>query len=170
MLRPNNSSKLATMTSTTKENEANSVQVTSLFERIGGEEFIEAAVEEYNTRVHSDPDLARFFEGVDNRRLKRHERRFFTMAFSGKLPANVGQRLMRAHERLFVDMGLNAKHFDAVIYRHFVDTLKHLDVDAELVEESLAVLSPLRPVFEEGYQRHYVSKSTETEKEEEKKD
>lgn len=147
-----------------------STTTSSLFDRMGGDDAIHAAVEEYNYRVRHDKELEKFFVGTNAEFLKRHERRFFTMAFSGRLPGHVHKVLMERHRRLF-DMGLNEHHFDLVIFKHMVDSLKHLNVQQDFIDEAIAVLAPLRPVFEDGYKLYYENnEEKEKEEEEEKKD
>jgi hypothetical protein len=55
----------------------------------------------------------------------------------------------KAHSRLFATMGLNETHFDRVAV-HFVESLKYLNVDQSLIDEAVAIIGPLRSVFEDG--------------------
>jgi len=94
----------------------------TLFENIGGDATLEAAIEDFYCHVVVDPILSPFFEGINMGRLKNHQRRFFEMAFT-RIPAiiDVSKVLIEKHAHLFDD-SLNEKHFDKV-FRHFVDTL-----------------------------------------------
>lgn len=62
---------------------------------------------------------------------------------------DVREFLLQKHSRLFNNMGLNETHFDRVAV-HFVAALKHLNVDQNLIDEAVAIIGPLRSVFEEG--------------------
>jgi hypothetical protein len=57
--------------------------------------------------------------------------------------------MLETHSRLFVTMGLNETHFDRVAV-HFVGALTHLNVNQALIDEAVAVIGPLRSVFEAG--------------------
>lgn len=55
--------------------------------------------------------------------------------------------------RLFVDMGLTEIHFDMVAM-HLVASLQHLGVCQELIDEVVAVVGPLRPIFLDAAQTY----------------
>ena len=69
-----------------------------------------------------------------------------TMAFGGT-KAYSGRTMAAAHSRLIRDHGLNASHFDLVA-GHLVSSLQDLSVAPELIQEVVAVVGPLRSVFE----------------------
>ena len=121
----------------------------TLFENIGGDATLEAAIEDFYCHVVVDPILSPFFEGINMGRLKNHQRRFFEMAFT-RIPAiiDVSKVLIEKHAHLFDD-SLNEKHFDKV-FRHFVDTLEHLGIPAEMIANAKDIVGPLRSVFTEG--------------------
>mmetsp|Transcript_13624 Transcript_13624/g.18707 ORF Transcript_13624/g.18707 Transcript_13624/m.18707 type:complete len:432 (-) Transcript_13624:147-1442(-) len=137
--------------------------MTTLLERVGGEPALEAAVDEFYVRVVSDKSLEHFFNGITIENLKEHQRKFLRMAFT-KIPEsiNVEEFMYGKHERLFL-MGLNGAHFDSVA-THFVETLQHLGVKQELIDEAVGIIAPLRGIFEGGEE-----KAKKTQEEEEKK-
>ena len=53
----------------------------SLYERIGGEAAVSAAVEKFYEKVLSDDRVKHFFEGVDMRKQTHHQKMFLTYAF-----------------------------------------------------------------------------------------
>lgn len=122
---------------------------TTLLGKLGGAAAVRAAVEELYTRLLADPETAVFFEDINMAWLKQHQIDFMKIAFS-QVPEdlNVPAYMKEKHASLF-DKGLNANHFDAVA-THFVGALKDLNVDPKLVDEAVAVIGPLRSVFEEG--------------------
>lgn len=65
---------------------------------------------------------------------------------------DVFSSMARKHERFFA-MGLNEKHFDSVA-GHLVSTLDELQVMREHIDEIVAIVAPLRTVFEEGAKQH----------------
>ena len=126
-----------------------SVEKPFLLERIGGEPALEAAVNEFYKRLVVDEKLSLFFDGVDVESLKDHQRKFLRLAFT-KIPesVDVGALLLEKHQRLF-KMGCNEEHFD-IVAGHFVETLQHLGVPKDLIDEAVAIVVPLRPIFVKG--------------------
>lgn len=57
--------------------------VPTMFERLGGVMSIDAAVDTFYERVVGDAELAPFFDRVDLRRLRAHQRAFLAMALGG---------------------------------------------------------------------------------------
>jgi hemoglobin len=119
-----------------------------LLDRIGGEGALELAVEKFYEKNVAHDDVARFFEGVDMKLLKAHQFKFMKLAFT-EIPegVDVAGMLVKGHSRLW-DMGLNEKHFD-VIATNLVETMQELGVAADVIDDAVAVVGPLRSVFEE---------------------
>jgi len=119
----------------------------TLYDRLGGEAAVAAAVHEFYLRVLDDEVLAPFFDGVAVPLLKNHQRRFFKIAFT-RIPYDLDVvRLIRdKHRRLFDEKGLSEVHFDRVA-GHLVATLQHLGVPQNLVDEAAAIVLPLRVAF-----------------------
>lgn len=120
-----------------------------LFDRLGGEPAIEAAVDEFYKRLVADEELAKFFEGIELSALKSHQRKFMKVAFT-EIPEDldVEQLMFKKHYTLFAK-GLNETHFDLVA-GHFVGTLESLGVDSSLINEAVGIIGSLRGVFEKG--------------------
>ena len=111
---------------------------TSLFERIGGEAAVEAAVGLFYDKVLSDETLAPFFDGIDMDRQRGMQRDFMSMAFGG--PSNYTGRDLRAAHAPLVAKGLNESHFNNVA-GHLQATLEELGVSAELLEEVMKTVA-----------------------------
>ena len=56
---------------------------TPLYERIGGREAIEAAIEAFYERVLDDDRIRQYFDGIDMERLKRRQKTFFEYGTGG---------------------------------------------------------------------------------------
>lgn len=113
----------------------------SLFNRLGGEAAVNAAVDIFYRKVLNDNRINRFFDSSDMDKQIAKQRAFLTMAFGG--PNNyTGKDMRTAHAKL-VEMGLNASHFDAVM-EHLGDTLKELNVPQELIAETAAIAESTR--------------------------
>lgn len=116
-------------------------QTPSLFERLGGEAAIEAAVVGFYERVMSDETLAPFFDGLDMGAQIKKQIAFMTMAFAG--PSRyTGRDLRTAHAKL-VARGLNDGHFDA-IQIHLRETLEDLAVDGSTISEVAGIVETTR--------------------------
>jgi hemoglobin len=106
--------------------------MSTLYEQLGGQAAVDAAVDIFYRKVLSDDRISRFFEDVDMDRQAAKQKAFLTMVFGG--PANyTGKDMRAAHERL-VARGLNDGHFDAVV-ENLAATLKELGVgDAQIAQ------------------------------------
>ncbi len=120
----------------------------SLFERIGGEAAVNAAVDIFYRKVLADTRVTQFFEGVDMEKQAAKQKAFLTMAFGG--PHNyTGEDMRKGHARL-VENGLNSGHFD-VIMEHLGATLTELKVPADLIGEAAAIAESTRTDVLAGY-------------------
>ena len=113
----------------------------SLYERLGGEAAIDAAVEIFYQKLLADDQINGFFEGVDVERQAAKQRAFLTYAFGG--PNRYTGRTMRAAHAKPVAAGLDDTHFDAVV-EHLAATLRQLGVAADLTEEVVAIAASTR--------------------------
>ena len=114
----------------------------SLFERIGGEAAVNAAVDVFYGKVLADERIKHFFDDVNMEAQHKHQKRFLTYAFGGA-PTYSGRSLRMTHERLVKEMGLTDKHFDAVI-ENLGATLQELGVPADLIGEAAAIAESTR--------------------------
>ena len=110
----------------------------SLYERIGGEAAVGAAVDLFYSKVLADQKISHFFDDVDMDNQRGMQKAFLTMAFGG--PHNyTGRSLRGAHER-HVERGLNQSHFDAVA-GHLQATLDELGVSQDLAREVMTIVA-----------------------------
>jgi hemoglobin len=100
-------------------------RVMSIFERLGQEQGIRAAVDDFYERVVGDPQLAHYFDGVDLRVLRGHQTALLVQVTGGPA-AYSGRDLAIAHARL----GITPEDFDRVV-GHLVATLSSFGVSAE---------------------------------------
>jgi len=113
----------------------------SLYEQLGGEAAVNAAVDSFYRKVLSDDRISRFFEGVDMEQQHAKQKAFLTMAFGGP-NSYTGKDMRNAHAR-FVLMGLNDSHFDAVV-ENLGATLKELGVSNDLIGQVAAIAETTR--------------------------
>lgn len=113
----------------------------SLYEQLGGEAAVNAAVDVFYRKVLSDYRINRFFDHSDMDVQAAKQKAFLTMAFGG--PNNyTGKDLRAAHTHL-VKMGLSDMHFDAVM-EHLIATLKELSVPDHLIQQVDALAQTTR--------------------------
>jgi hemoglobin len=85
----------------------------SLYDRLGGQPAVEAAVDIFYRKVLSDDRIADFFDDVDMDRQAAKQKAFLTMVMGG--PAHYTGLDMRQGHKHLVARGLNDSHVDAVI-------------------------------------------------------
>jgi|GEM_PF-55198 len=125
----------------TAEEKAALAKKASLFDRIGGQDAVEAAVDKFYRRVLADDRINRFFEGVDMDKQAAKQKAFLTMAFGG--PNNyTGEDMRKGHAHL-VEKGLDNSHFDAVV-EDLGATLIEMGVPNELIAEVAAIAETTR--------------------------
>lgn len=113
----------------------------SLYERLGGEAAVNAAVNIFYRKVLMDDRINQFFVGTDMARQNAKQKAFLTFAFGG--PNNYsGLDMRRGHAHL-VEQGLNDSHFDAVM-EDLGATLKELSVPDDLIAEAAAIAESTR--------------------------
>ncbi|GDX85088.1 group 1 truncated hemoglobin [Methylococcaceae bacterium] len=113
----------------------------TLFEQLGGEAAVDAAVDAFYRKVLSDYRINRFFDGADMDTLAAKQKAFLTMAFGG--PNNYSGKDMRDAHAKFVKMGLDDSHFDAVVEK-LAETLIELGVSQELIAQVGAIAETTR--------------------------
>jgi hemoglobin len=114
------------------------VESPTLYQRLGAENAIRAAVDEFYVRVTADPLLAGYFTAVDMPTLRRHQVAMLSQATGGPR-AYTGAEMDRAHAGL----AITDEAFTAVV-GHLVGTLQDLGVQPPEVAEVVAALGPLR--------------------------
>ncbi len=113
----------------------------TLYERIGGKEAVNKAVEIFYQKILQDDLIKHFFNDIDMKLQVEKQKSFLTYAFGG--PVNYsGKDLASAHSRLVAN-GLDHKHFDAVA-QHLQNTLVQLGLTADLVDEVMQLVGSTR--------------------------
>ena len=113
----------------------------TLFDKLGGEAAVNAAVDIFYRKVLADDRINRFFEDVDMEKQAAKQKAFLTMAFGG--PHNyTGEDMRKGHAHL-LKMGLDDSHFDAVV-ENLGATLNELNVQQELISEVVAICETTR--------------------------
>ena len=87
--------------------------MSSLYERLGGQDGLDAAVDIFYRKVLVDDRISHFFDDIDMDVQAAKQKAFLTMVTGG--PANYTGKNMRDGHTNLVKRGLNDSHVDAVI-------------------------------------------------------
>lgn len=110
----------------------------SVYERIGGEPAVNAAVDIFYRKVLMDDRISSFFDDVDMDRQIAKQKAFLTMAFGG--PNNYsGADMREAHKH----MNLTEEHFNAVV-ENLAGTLTELGVGDDDIGEIAAIAASVK--------------------------
>jgi hemoglobin len=113
----------------------------SLYEQLGGEPAVNAAVDIFYRKMLADDRVSRFFEGVDMDGQAQKQKAFLTMVFGGPNKYS-GKDMYEGHKHL-LKMGLNDAHVDAVI-ENLGSTLKELGVKDDLIAQVANLANSVR--------------------------
>ncbi len=113
----------------------------SLFNRLGGQEAVDTAVDIFYRKVLSDDRVNYFFDGVDMDKQINKQKGFLTMVFGG--PNNYTGKDMREGHKHLVAKGLNDSHVDAII-ELLGGTLAELGVAESDIQEVAAIANSVR--------------------------
>lgn len=121
----------------------------SLYERLGGERTVDAALMIFYPKVLEDPILQPFFTETSIPNLMHKQKSFLTFTFGGPSDYTYWQRGLRNAHRTSVEKGMSDKHFDLVL-GHLSDTLREISIPQNLIDEVIAVT--------EGTRKHVLNK------------
>jgi hemoglobin len=113
----------------------------TLFENLGGEPAVDAAVDIFYKKVLADDRVNGFFDGVAMDRQIAKQKAFMTMAFGGPNHYS-GSDMRKGHSHL-VERGLNDSHFDAIV-ENLGATLTELGVSDDLIGQVVTVCETVR--------------------------
>jgi hemoglobin len=105
----------------------------TIFERIGGEAAVDAAVDIFYRKVLADDRISHFFDTVDMDKQRAKQKSFLTVAFGGPNKYS-GKDMRTAHAH----MKLTEEHFNAVM-ENLGNTLKELKVPDDIIAEAAKI-------------------------------
>lgn len=115
--------------------------MSNLYERIGGQAAVDAAVESFYRKVLSDERISHYFDGVDMDQQINKQKGFLTMVFGG--PNNYTGKDMREGHKHLVARGLDDSHVDVVI-ELLGQTLNELGVAEADIAEIAGIANSVR--------------------------
>ena len=110
----------------------------TIYEQLGQENGIRAAVDIFYRRVLDDPELKPYFDGVDMTTLRAHQAKLLVQVTGGPVGYE-GRELAAAHEGL----DITSADFERVV-AHLAGTLTELGVDAAVVSDVGAAIDGYR--------------------------
>ncbi len=111
----------------------------SLYEKLGGDGAVDAAVDIFYRKVLLDDRINEYFDGVDMTGQAQKQKAFLTMVLGGP-NSYTGKDMREGHKHL---VGLNDSHVDAVI-ELLGETLQELGVGDEDIAEVAALANSVR--------------------------
>ena len=106
-----------------------------LYDRIGGDQAMDIAVDLFHRKLLEDDLVGRFFDDVDMAAQRLKQKSFLAMAFGGPY--------QYSGVELVSKMGLEARHFDR-ISAILKETLEELKIGAPEIEEMMQVIETTR--------------------------
>lgn len=113
--------------------------MSSLYEKLGGKEAVDIAVDKFYDKVLQDERISHFFVNTDMQKQKAHQKAFMTYAFGGADTFS-GRDMRESHKHLVDNMGLTDIHFDAIA-ENLVNTLQELGIEQTLIDEVGAIVA-----------------------------
>ena len=113
----------------------------SLYQQLGGEAAVNAAVDVFYRKVLSDDRVSRFFDDVDMDVQIAKQKAFLTMVFGGPV-AYTGKDMRAGHAHL-LDRGLDDSHVNVVI-ELLGESLREVGAPQELIEKVAAIAESAR--------------------------
>jgi truncated hemoglobin YjbI/glyoxylase-like metal-dependent hydrolase (beta-lactamase superfamily II) len=113
----------------------------SLYDRIGGEAAVDAAVDIFYQKILADDAVSNFFVGIDMDKQRTKQKAFLAMVFGG--PQQYSGKGLRAVHAALVERGLDDGHFD-VVAGHLGATLRELGVASDIAAEVMAIVGGAR--------------------------
>ncbi|VEG92144.1 group I truncated hemoglobin [Legionella spiritensis] len=113
----------------------------SLFDRLGGQNAVNTAVDIFYRKMLTDDRVRDFFDDVDMEQQILKQKGFLTMVLGG--PNNYKGKDMREGHRHLVKRGLNDTHVDIVI-EHLGETLRELGASEGDIQKVAAIANSVR--------------------------
>ncbi len=112
--------------------------MSTLYDRLGGEPAVDAAVDIFYEKILADERINMFFDGLDMVAQARKQKNFLTMVFGGPNDYT-GKDMRNGHAHL----GINDEHFDAVV-ENLANTLKELGASNEDIGEVAVIANSVK--------------------------
>jgi hemoglobin len=112
--------------------------MSTLYDRLGGETAVDAAVDIFYEKVLADDRINMFFENLDMVAQAMKQKNFLTMVFGGP-NSYTGKDMRNGHAHL----GITEEHFEAVV-ENLASTLKELGASNEDIGEVAGIANSVK--------------------------
>jgi hemoglobin len=113
----------------------------TIYDQLGGQAAVNAAVENFYSKVLADERVSHFFDGIDMDRQLAKQKAFLTFAFGG--PNNYSGKDMRAGHAHLLALGLDDSHVDAIV-ELLGQTLQEMGVADDLILQVAGIAESVR--------------------------
>ncbi|STX81288.1 myoglobin-like protein [Legionella busanensis] len=113
----------------------------TLFERLGGQNAVNIAVDIFYRKMLTDDRVRHFFDDVDIEKQIIKQKGFLTMVFGG--PNYYEGKDMREGHRHLIKRGLNDTHVEIVI-EHLGETLREIGANEEDIQKVASIANSVR--------------------------
>ena len=114
---------------------------TTIYQKIGGKNAINTAVDLFYRKILSDNRVSSFFDDIDMDQQILKQKGFLTMVLGG--PNHYAGKDMRDGHRHLVKRGLNDMHVDIVL-EHLRSTLAELGISKNDIDEVITTANSAR--------------------------
>lgn len=111
----------------------------SLFDKYGGQGIVDILVDKFYEKMISNEKVKHFFDGVDIKKLKNHQKRFISIAL-GAPNKYEGKSIRKAHAHLNIK---ESPHFDTLI-DCLSDTMDELGMHEDDIVAVIGIVVKLR--------------------------
>jgi hemoglobin len=118
------------------------MQALTLYDKLGGENYIEKIVDDFYKYILADNSINHFFANTDMDKQRRHQTAFISYALGGR-NKYTGRSMEKAHAGL----NLQTKHTDAIL-KHLGNAMAVHGVSPEEINKVITQVSQLREMIE----------------------
>jgi len=115
--------------------------MTTLYDDIGGQPAVNAAVDVFYTKISDTESLDPFFKNMDDMQQRGKMKKFLTLLMTGQAE-NSSEYMRNSHSHLS-EKGINDGHFDTV-GSLLKETLEELNVPTNFIGQILGAVESLR--------------------------
>jgi hemoglobin len=118
------------------------MQALTLYDKLGGEQYIEKIVDDFYKYILADESINHFFADTDMEKQRRHQTAFISYALGGS-KQYIGRSMQKAHTGL----NIQPEHTNAVL-KHLSNAMILHGVSLQEVNEIITKVSQLRQAIE----------------------
>lgn len=118
------------------------MQALTLYDKLGGEKYIEKIVDDFYKYILADKSINHFFASTDMEKQRRHQTAFISYALGGSK-----QYTGRSMEKAHTGLNIQPEHTNAVL-KHLSNAMILHGVSLQEVNEIITKVSQLRQAIE----------------------